>query len=83
MSEKDPDKNKVNEPSAEYQKQEIRFFNSFEEMNESQYAHWRSLTPEQRLNDLEQMRKTFLSKYLLPNGEWPLDKILKIKEPFA
>ena len=49
MSEKEPDKNKVNEPNAEYQKQEIRFFNSFEEMNESQYAHWRSLTPVQRL----------------------------------
>ena len=47
MSEKD--KNQLNELAAEYQKQEISFFNSFEEMNEAQYAHWRSLTPVQRL----------------------------------
>ena len=49
MSEEGENKNKVNEPQAEYKKPEIQFFNSFEEMNESQYAHWLSLTPVQRL----------------------------------
>jgi hypothetical protein len=42
-------KNAANEPLAEYRKPDVQFFNSFEEMNESQYRYWLSLTPEQRL----------------------------------
>jgi len=53
MSEVEKDKNQipntVNEPQVEYRKQEITFFNSFEEMNEHQYRHWINLNPEQRL----------------------------------
>ena len=49
MSEEKEDKSKVNEPSADYSKSEIRFFKSFEEMNEDQYEYWRRLTPAERL----------------------------------
>ena len=49
MSEEQANKNTANEPQTEYRKQEIKFFNSLEEMNEHQYKHWRSLSPEQRL----------------------------------
>jgi len=49
MSEEEKNKNRVSEPQAEYRKPEIQFFKSFEEMNESQYLHWLSLSPEQRL----------------------------------
>lgn len=51
MKEEEKHKNKVNEPAAEYAKQQINFFSSFEEMNEAQYKYWLSLTPEQRLAD--------------------------------
>ena len=49
MSEGEKNKNEVNEPHAEYSKNEIVFCSSFEEMNEHQYRHWLSLTPAQRL----------------------------------
>ena len=56
MSEKDENKNKANEPAAEYNSpQEInKLYNavtisSFEEMRNDNYRHWLSLTPEQRL----------------------------------
>ena len=49
MEDEEKNTNQANEPMPEYHKQEIRFFNSFEEMNEDQYRHWLSLTPVQRL----------------------------------
>ena len=82
MSKEEENKNKVNEPGAGYRKQEIVFFNSFQEMNDRHAMQMASLTPEERLNELERMRKMFLAEYLLPDGSWPLDKTIRIRKPF-
>ena len=65
-------RDKVNEPQAEYSKKEIHFFNSPEEMNEHQYRHWLSLTPEQRLAEHYELITRF---YNYKENNSPYDKI--------
>ena len=53
-NENNKEENKAEEPAAAYETSNtktITFFNSFEEMNESQYEHWRKLSPVQRLQE--------------------------------
>lgn len=76
MSEKDESKNKVNEPAAENANQEITFFNSFKEMNESQYKYWASLTPEQRLINHYKLITEIYKDELEKNRNTPSDKII-------
>lgn len=56
-----PEKNKAEEPAVEYKKNKtFRFFKSFEEAAEADYAFYRSLTPEQRLEiHFELSRRVF------------------------
>lgn len=51
---KNDNTDKVNEPAAEYNAADkrITFFKSFEEEQEAQIIHWRSLSPEQRMEHL-------------------------------
>ncbi len=64
MSEKDEDKNKVNGPSADYQKQEIRFFNSFEEMNKADAKEMAAFSPVQHLQHITEYLKHVFAKEL-------------------
>ena len=77
------DNQSVNEPSAEYQKsaakKSIRFFNSFEEAEDYGRKQMAGHTHEQRLQNLEILRKRIYAEYLLPNGEWPpLSRTFKV-----
>ena len=64
MSEKDSDQDKVNEPAAEYQKQEIRFFNSFEEMNDADAKEMATFSPVQHLQHITEYLKHAFAKEL-------------------
>ena len=69
--------NKAEEPAVTYEKspkKTITFFNSFEEMEAHNYQYLASLSYEQRIRNLEKLRKQIFHKSLLPNGEWPLLK---------
>jgi hypothetical protein len=76
MSEKDDNKDKVNEPMANYAKQEISFFNSFEEMNESQYKYWLSLTPVQRLANHYKLITQIYKNEIEANKQSPSNTII-------
>jgi hypothetical protein len=84
----DENPDNVNEPQAEYQpvkpKKTITFFNSFEEMEEDRYKYLASLSYEQRLINLENLRKQIYHSLLLPDGTWPLlsRKLTIIKLPY-
>lgn len=69
-------KNTVNEPQAEYAKQEIKFFNSFDEMNEEQYKYWRSLSPEQRLADHYNLIIQIYKNEIEKNKQFPSNTIV-------
>jgi hypothetical protein len=80
------DKNKVNETGVEYKsisqsgKRTITFFNSFEEAQLSGLREMASHTPEQRLANLEILRKRTYHHLLLPDGSWPkMPRIITIE----
>ena len=66
------DENKAEEPVVPYQTKKITFFNSIEEMNEDRYRMLAALTYEQRMENLEKLRKQVYHASLLPDGSWPL-----------
>lgn len=71
----------VNEPAFEYSKnqKEITFFNSFDEIEDFGRLKMAKMTPAERLNNLEQMRKFFYKDYLNPDGTWPpLDRVITV-----
>ena len=77
---------KASEPKEDYGSKNadkaIRFFSSFEEMEEYGRQRMADNTQEERLRNLEAMRKIFLRQYLLPDGNWPpLARVITIKEP--
>ena len=59
----DEKNNEVNEPAGEYRR--ITFFKSFEEANEYDHRYYASLSPEQSLNIVFEMR----------NRLWPDDRL--------
>ena len=73
----DEDKNEVNEPGAEYispkkiTNRTITFFKSFEEAETHGLKQMAAHTYEERLANLEILRKRTYSHLLLPNGHWP------------
>ncbi|MDB5283692.1 MAG: hypothetical protein JWO06_2767 [Bacteroidota bacterium] len=78
MDDNTPDKKvklSLNEPSVEYEKTSIKkgikFFGSFEEAEDNGRRQMAEHTPEQRLLNLDILRKRIYSEYLLPNGEFP------------
>ena len=79
------DNNIVNESSAEYglpsPVKKITFFNSFEEAEQYGLREMASHSYEQRLANLETIRKRTYSHLLLPDGSWPpLDKVIMIEK---
>lgn len=72
MKEEKKDK-EVNEPAAEYSslKKKITVFSSFEAMEEHTHRALAALSYEERLCNLETLRKRIFNKSLLPNGNWP------------
>ena len=82
MSEDEKNKDKASEPQAEYGKQEIKFFNSFKEMNEDQYRYWLSLTPEQRLADHYKLIIQIYKDEIEKNKQFPSNTIVFRNEHF-
>ena len=75
MKKKDNKPTEANEPSAAYQKpsdeKTIRFFSSFEEMNEFDHRSYAALTPSEALSHVTLMRLTahpYLNTNLNPWG---------------
>ncbi len=64
----DRERNKAQEPQKDYKT--IRFFDSFEEMNEYDYQQYANMTPKERLQAVCQMRDAY----------WPEEKK---KKPFG
>ncbi|MCX6257049.1 MAG: hypothetical protein NTW49_03990 [Bacteroidia bacterium] len=57
----------------------ILVFDSPEEQKEYERRCMASLSPSQLIDNLEKMRKMFLSEYLTIDGDWPpLDKVITI-----
>ncbi len=72
----DAENNEVNEPQGAWQGsttgvKTLTFFNSFEEAKDYGRKRMAEMSPKQRLENLEEMRKHFLKHLLLPNGQWP------------
>ncbi len=49
MQNESDNRNKAEEPNADYSQNRLKFFSSFEEEQEAQLNYWRSLTPEERI----------------------------------
>lgn len=86
MPHKKPDKpkkeNKAEEPAASYKSRSFKIFSSFEEQENYHLKQMASLSREELMNKLEEMRKFFMREYILPGGEWPpLKKTISIKSP--
>jgi len=84
MKEETRDSDKVKEHEVPYVtsgNKSITFFHSFEEAEEHQRQMMANMTVEERMNHLEEMRKGFMSQYLLADGTWPpLKRILTIEK---
>ena len=69
------DINNLGEPEAAYSanssKKTIRFFNSFDEAEEYGLREMANHSHEERLRNLQILRKRIYSEYLLPDGTWP------------
>ncbi len=75
---------KVKEPIIQYGKGEkkIIFFHSFEQQEEYELKQMALLTKAERMKRLEEMRKFFLQKFLLPDGNWvPVARTITIQTP--
>jgi len=55
----------VNEPETAFSNKRITFFKSFEEENEDTRRYYASLTPEERLRQLNELIKRIFSEELL------------------
>jgi hypothetical protein len=74
------DNSNINEPEKKHVKKEIIFFNSFDEAEEYGLKKMASHSHEERLANLETIRKRVYSHLLLPNGEWPrMRKVITIE----
>jgi hypothetical protein len=66
------EKDKAEEPQIEYSAKKITFFSSIEDSNKSDYQYYASLTPEQCLNIVYQIRVSlypFLKTDINPFGK--------------
>lgn len=50
------EKGQVEEPQVVYDKKEIKFFDSFEELNEYEYQEYAKMSPIERLRTVSKMR---------------------------
>ncbi len=76
------EQNRVEEPEAAYKT--IKFFDSFEEMNEYDAKQRASLSHDECLEQVEELRRHVFHQYLLPNDYWPsVSKSFKIVEPYV
>ena len=79
MTEED---NKVTEPEVAYTSQKkITFFNSFDEAEEHGLREMAGHSYEERLRNLEAIRRRTYGHLLLPDGKWPpLKKVITIEK---
>ena len=81
QNKKTKEQSQVNEPAIHYSPggKKLVFFNSFEQQEEYELKQMASLSKDELLNKLEDMRKFFLRDHLLPNGNWaPVKRIITI-----
>lgn len=72
---KNEQNNKVEEPAVDYGKKRLTFFNSFEEAELHGLKEMAKHTPQERLANLETLRKRFLLK----GDTWqPLKRVVTI-----
>ncbi len=79
------DNNNINKPEAAYgaspSQKKIRFFNSFDEAEEYGLKEMARHSHEERLKNLEVLRRRTFNYLLLPNGKWPpLKRIITIEK---
>ncbi len=67
---------KVSEPESNYRKPTIRFFTSFEEMNEADIIEMAGFTPVQNFEQVTQMILSFYKEEL----QKPLDKKIHFRK---
>lgn len=65
------EENKAEEPAVDYGKKRLTFFKSFEEENEYNYRQLALRSYEQRMSNLESLRKRIFYSALLADGNWP------------
>jgi len=76
----DKENHNVEEPNITFKT--VRVFNSFEEADEYEAKKRASMSHDERLRIVEELRKKIFSQYLLPDGKWPtLSKKFKISTP--
>jgi hypothetical protein len=69
MEKDDITNDQVNEPEVKYGgSNRLTFFKSFEQEQEAQFAYWRSLTPEQRLEEHRLLSLRIFSAYRKYSG---------------
>lgn len=73
---------RVQEPSTAFKS--VRIFSSFEEAEKYEVKERASLSHDDRLKHVEELRKQVFHQHLLPEGIWPpLSKTFKIMKPYA
>ena len=71
------------EPETTYRQIQFHFFNSFEEEQEFTARQRANLSYDERIFNIEELRKFIFRKHLLPNGKWPaVEKVFKIMNPY-
>ena len=81
QNKKNKEQSQANEPIVHYSTggKKLVFFSSFEQQEEYELKQMASLTKDELLNKLEDMRKFFLRDHLLPDGNWaPVKRIITI-----
>ena len=74
----------VGEPAVTYEKRRIVFFNSFEEENEYTAKKRAEVPYDERMMNIEELRKRVFNKYLLPDNSWrSIKKVFKIMPPYT
>jgi hypothetical protein len=76
---KEKNKNQISEPETVFGKKRIQFYSSFEKAEEDKRKTMAAMSPEERMINLERMRKHFLSHRLTEDGKWkPMKRIITI-----
>lgn len=74
--------NKVHEPNTAFNT--VKIFNSFEEEAEYTAKQRAAMSRDERMKNIEELRKRVFHQHLLASGKWPpVSKIFKIMDPYV
>jgi|GEM_PF-911721 hypothetical protein len=74
--------NKAEEPKTAFKT--VRFFDSFEEENEDTAKQRAATSYDERMKNIETLRKRVFNEHLLANGKWPsISNTFKIMDPYV